>query len=70
MVKVYKDMYGVEPKVEAIHAGLECGLFSEKIQGLDSISIGPDMQDIHSPKEKLSVKSAGNVFEYLKAVLK
>lgn len=69
MVKVYKDMYGVEPKIEAIHAGLECGLLSEKIENLDCISIGPDMKDIHSTKEKLSVKSTRNVWEYLKAVL-
>ena len=70
MVEVYRKMYGKDPKVEAIHAGLECGLLSEKIKGLDCISIGPDMQDIHSPKEKLSVKSTANVWEYLKEVLK
>ena len=70
MVEVYRRMYGRDPKVEAIHAGLECGLLSEKIKGLDCISIGPDMCDIHSPKEKLSVKSTGNVWEYLKEVLK
>ncbi|MBE5828454.1 MAG: aminoacyl-histidine dipeptidase [Butyrivibrio sp.] len=70
MVSVYKDMYGVEPRVLAIHAGLECGILSEKIEGLDCISIGPDMQDIHSTKEKLSVKSVSNVWDYLKAVLK
>ena len=70
MVSVYKEMYGVEPKVLAIHAGLECGILSEKIEGLDCISIGPDMQDIHSTKEKLSVRSASNVWDYLKAVLK
>ncbi len=69
MVKVYKDMYGREPQLQAIHAGLECGILSEKIEGLDCISIGPDMQDIHSAKEKLSVKSTKNVWEYLKAVL-
>ena len=70
MVSVYKDMYGQEPRILAIHAGLECGILSEKIEGLDCISIGPDMQDIHSTKEKLSVRSAANVWEYLKAVLK
>ncbi len=70
MVKVYKDLYGVEPKLLAIHAGLECGIFSGKIKDLDCVSIGPDMQDIHSAKEKLSVKSVSNVWDYLKAVLK
>ena len=70
MVAIYKDMYGTEPRIEAIHAGLECGILSDKIEGLDCISIGPDMDDIHSPKERLSVKSTANVWEYLKAVLK
>ena len=70
MVEVYKEMYGHEPKLEAIHAGLECGILSKKIDDLDCISIGPDMQDIHSTGEKLSVKSTNNVWEYLKAVLK
>ena len=70
MVAVYREMYGKDPKIEAIHAGLECGLLSEKIKDLDCISIGPDMDDIHSPKERLSVKSTANVWEYLKAVLK
>ena len=70
MVEVYRRMYGTDPKVEAIHAGLECGLLSEKIKGLDCISIGPDMVDIHSPKEKLSVKSTEHVWDYLKEVLR
>ena len=70
MVEVYEEMYGRKPKLEAIHAGLECGILSSKIHGLDCISIGPDMQDIHSTGEKLSVKSTSNVWEYLKAVLK
>lgn len=70
MVKVYQNMYGKEPVLQAIHAGLECGILSEKIENLDCISIGPDMQDIHSFKEKLSVKSSANVWEYLKEVLK
>ncbi len=70
MVAVYRDMYGKEPRIEAIHAGLECGILSDKIKDLDCISIGPDMEDIHSPKERLSVKSTANVWEYLKAVLK
>ena len=69
MVEVYEKLYGKNPTLMAIHAGLECGLLSEKIEGLDCISIGPDMQDIHSTKEKLSIKSTANVWEYLKAVL-
>ncbi len=58
-------MYGRDPEIKAIHAGLECGLLSEKIEGLDCISIGPDMKDIHSTGEKLSVKSVSNVWDYL-----
>ncbi len=69
MVEVYKKLYGKEPKLEAIHAGLECGIFCYKIPGLDCISIGPDMKDIHSTKEKLSVASTARVWDYLKAVL-
>jgi dipeptidase D len=69
MVSVYEKMYGKKPLLQAIHAGLECGILSEKIDDLDCISIGPDMQDIHSASEKLSVKSASNVWDYLKAVL-
>lgn len=70
MVEVYKEMYGTEPEVKVIHAGLECGLFYEKIQGLDCVSLGPNMQDIHTSEEKLSVSSVKRVWEYLLEVLK
>ena len=70
MVKVYKDMYGKEPQVLAIHAGLECGLLGEKIPGLDCISIGPDMQDIHTSREKLHIGSVKRTWEFLLEVLK
>ena len=64
-----RELSGGEPKVEAIHAGLECGLFAGKLEGLDAVSIGPDMRDIHSPREKLSVSSVGRTWAYLTAVL-
>ena len=70
LVRVYQDMYGKAPQLQAIHAGLECGILSEKIDDLDCISIGPDMKDIHSTGEKLSVKSTANVWAYLVEVLK
>ena len=70
MVKVYKDMYGRDPQVLAIHAGLECGLLGEKIPGLDCISIGPDMQDIHTSREKLHIGSVKRTWEFLLEVLK
>ena len=70
MVKVYRDMYGKEPQVLAIHAGLECGLLGEKIPGLDCISIGPDMQDIHTSREKLNIASVERTWQFLLEVLK
>ena len=68
--KVYKEKYGVEAQIVAIHAGLECGVLSEKIKGLDCISIGPNLHDVHTPKEHLSIASTKNVWEYLLEVLK
>lgn len=66
----YERMFGVIPKIEAIHAGLECGLFVSKIKELSCISIGPDMYDVHSPNERLSVSSTIKFFEYLCEVMK
>ncbi|MGC4376691.1 aminoacyl-histidine dipeptidase [Fictibacillus sp. Mic-4] len=68
--KVYKEMYGKEAEIVAIHAGLECGVFTEKIPGLDVISIGPDMYNVHTPDEHISITSAIRTWEYLLAVLK
>lgn len=67
--QVYKDLYGVDPKVKAIHAGLECGLFLEKYPNLDMISIGPDMTDVHSPDEKVKISSVGKFWAYLVRLL-
>lgn len=69
MVRVYEEMYGTKPGVEAIHAGLECGLFLEKLPELDCVSMGPDILDIHSTKERLSVSSTERVWKYLLRVL-
>ena len=69
MVEVYEEMYGKKPNVVAIHAGLECGLFYKKMEGLDCVSIGPDMKDIHTSEEVLSVSSAERVWKYLVKVL-
>lgn len=68
--KVYKDMTGKEPIVYAIHAGVECGLFEEKLGNLDMISFGPDIRDAHTPSENLSISSTENVWYYLLEVLK
>ena len=70
MCQVYKDMYGKDPVVMTIHAGLECGIFSDKMAGLDCVSIGPDNKDIHTPDERLSLSSFNRVYEYLINVLK
>lgn len=70
MVSTWTQLYGSEPKIEAIHAGLECGLFGGKIDGLDAVSCGPDMRDVHSPQERLSISSTARMWDYICAVLK
>lgn len=70
MIRIYEKMYGEKPRVEAIHAGLECGLFSGKLPGLDCISYGPDMKGIHTTEEVLSISSVKRVWEYLLEVLR
>ena len=70
MTDVFYDMYGYNPKIEAIHAGLECGIFSGKIKDLDCISIGPAMFDVHTFSEKLSAKSTKRVWDMLLEVLR
>lgn len=69
MVEVYEEMYGEKPNVVAIHAGPECGLFYKKMEGLDCVSIGPDMKDIHTSEELLSISSTERVWKYLVKVL-
>ena len=69
MVALYEKMYGVAPKVEAIHAGLECGLLGSKIEDLDCVSFGPQMSDIHTTEETLSISSTARVWEYLVRLL-
>ena len=65
----YKDMFGKEPKIRAIHAGLECGLFLEKAPGLDMISFGPTMRGVHSPDERLNIPSTERWWRHLLALL-
>lgn len=69
MIALYEQMYGKAPKVEAIHAGLECGILGSKISDLDCVSIGPNMQNIHTTEETLSISSTGRVWEYLVRLL-
>lgn len=69
MTKAYEEQFGVAPKIEAIHAGLECGLFCEKIDGLDSISLGPEVFDIHTPKERMNVESVERYWRFLRNII-
>ncbi len=69
MAEVYKDLYGREPEIRAIHAGVECGLLADKIPGLDCVSIGPNMKNIHTAEEELSISSVGRLWKYLLKVL-
>ena len=67
--KHHQEMYGKEMKVEAIHAGLECGLISEKIPGIDIVSIGPDITAVHTIEEKISISSTVRVYQFLEKIL-
>lgn len=69
MIRVYEEMYGTAPRVEGIHAGLECGILGSKIADLDCVSMGPDMKDIHTTEETLSISSTARVWEYLVKLL-
>ena len=69
MVKIYKEMFGSKPKIEAIHAGLECGFFLGKIPELDCVSIGPDMKDIHTTEEMMSISSVKRSWEFILKIL-
>ena len=68
-VRVFEKQYGRAPVVETIHAGLECGLLSEKMPGLDAVSIGPDLVDIHSARERMSIASMQRTWAFLLEVL-
>lgn len=70
MKSTYKELFGREPEVKAIHAGLECGIIGEKYPGMDMISFGPTMFGVHSPDEKLKIDTVPLFYELLKNVLK
>lgn len=69
-LELYKEMFGKEMESTVIHAGLECGVFAEKYPGLDIISFGPNIYDVHTPMEKLSISSAERTYRYLVELLK
>lgn len=70
MAETYRDLFQEEPKIQAIHAGLECGILSGKIPDLDCVSFGPNMYDIHTPKERLSISSAERTWKFIVEFLK
>lgn len=70
VLAAYRDICGKEGIISATHGGLECGLFIEKIPGLDAISLGPEMHDVHSVRERLSIPSTARVYELLCEILK
>jgi len=67
--KVWTEVHGAEPGFTAIHAGLECGIIGEKYQGMDMISIGPNIENPHSPDERVSIPTVGRVFDFVTALL-
>jgi len=67
--KIFKEMYNEEPKVEAIHAGLECGIIGEKFPGMDMLSIGPTVKYPHSPEEQLHVSTVDKFYKYVLKIL-
>lgn len=70
MVRIYKEMFGRDVQVEALHAGLECGIMISKIPGLDCVSFGPDIFDIHTTEERLSISSTARMWDYLLEILR
>lgn len=70
MARVFTEQYGYAPKIEAIHAGLECGLFAGRIKDLDCVSIGPDMKAVHTPSERLSIVSTRRTWKFLTETLR
>ena len=70
MSRIYAERYKKEPVIQSIHAGVECGLFAGKLPGLDCVSFGPDILDIHTPNESLGIESVKRTWEYLLEILR
>ena len=67
--KAYKKRFGKDPKVKAIHAGLECGLIGDKIAGMDMISFGPTLRGVHSPDERIEIATVQKFWDLLCDIL-
>ena len=70
MVEVFREQYGKDPSIEAIHAGLECGVLAGKLAELDCVSLGPDLLEVHTPRERMSISSVQRVWNFILEVLK
>lgn len=70
MSDIYKRLYGKELRFESIHAGVECGILASKIKDLDGVSFGPDILDIHTPRERMSIASVQRTWDFLLEILK
>lgn len=70
MISAYRALYGAEPQIDAIHAGLECGILADKLPGLDCVSFGPDIPNIHTERERLGVSSVQRTWALLLEVLR
>ncbi|QXE89198.1 aminoacyl-histidine dipeptidase [Geomonas subterranea] len=68
--RCYRDLYGTEPEVKAIHAGLECGIIGERIPGMDMVSFGPNMEKVHSPDERVYIESVARYWRFVLQILK
>ena len=68
--QTYRELFGREPKVLGIHAGLECGLFSERYPNLDMVSFGPTLRGVHTPEERLHIPTVQIVWDHLLEILK
>ena len=68
--EAYRELYGTDPHVKAIHAGLECGIIGEKYPGMDMVSLGPTLEGVHSPDEKIYIDTVEKFWNFLLAILK
>lgn len=69
MQRIYQEMFGKELRITAIHAGVECGLLAGKIDNLDAVSMGPDILDIHTPQERLSISSVQRMYDFIVRII-
>ena len=68
-IEIYKDLFMIEPEISAIHAGLECGLFKKILPDTDMISFGPNLFDVHTPEEHMSISSVERTYKFLITLL-